>query len=119
MQITSQVAEDILIKHLHSTPMYNDSDTYRYCLDTHYVESFNHALLLHQDKWIVFGETQYKQRIALAVLDSNEHVDRPATSVKEVQDLTKPRQQQPNKNLSKKAEHFQRQNMECLDGQML
>ena len=57
IQITSPVAEALLVKYLHNTPMYKAAERYRYCMDTQYVESFNNALLQYQDKQIVLGKT--------------------------------------------------------------
>lgn len=64
--------------------------------------SFNNALLQYQDKRIAFGEDSYNRRMNLAILDWNEHVDRPATSVQPFEDVTAPRKKQPKARLTKK-----------------
>ena len=78
--ITSPVVEDILVKFLHKTPMYRDAENYRYCMDTHYVEFQQQPSPVPQQAHSIW-ELQYKQRVALAILDWNEHVDRTATSL--------------------------------------
>lgn len=65
-------------------PVYKDAEKYRYCMDTHYVESFNNALLQYGDKNICFGLDAYKIRINLAALDWNENVNRPQTSERQI-----------------------------------
>ena len=49
-------------------------------MDTYYVESFNNVLLQYHDKRINFSREVYQLRTNLAVLDWNEHVNRPTTS---------------------------------------
>ncbi len=58
--ITSEVAVASLRTYLQKTAIYKDAESYRYCMDTHYVESFNNALLQYHDKRIVFGDLTYK-----------------------------------------------------------
>ena len=87
-------------------PVYKDADSYRFCIDTHYVESFNNALLQYHDKHIVFGLQNYQLRIHLAILDWNEHVDRDATSEKYEEDPTRPRRKADTKVLCTKTYEF-------------
>jgi hypothetical protein len=49
-------------------------------MDTYYVESFNNVLLQYHDKRIHFSQEVCQLRTNLAVLDWNEHVNRPTTS---------------------------------------
>ena len=71
----------MLLQCLHKNKIYKKDDEYSKSRDTHYVESFNNALLQYHDKRIVFGIETYEIRINLAILDWNEHVDRPITSI--------------------------------------
>lgn len=105
-RITDPVAENMLTHFLHKLPVYKDAEHYKYCMDTHYVESFNNALLQYHDKRIVFGLNNYNLRLNLAILDWNEHVDRQATSEKQEEDSSKPRRQAYVKVLSKKTYNF-------------
>jgi len=92
VQITDPNAEKCLLDFLQKLPAYKQAEQYRFCLDTHYVESFNNAVLQYVDKIISFGQDTYLLRINLGILDWNENVDRPKTSVSTVVDITKPRQ---------------------------
>ena len=51
-------------------------------MSTHYVESFNNVALIYLDKRIHFRNTMYLMRINLAILDWNENVDRPVSSIR-------------------------------------
>ena len=62
--------------------MYKKPELFKFCEDTHWIETFNNALLQYHDKRIVFGRMQYELRINLAILDWNENIDRPTTSLK-------------------------------------
>ena len=104
--ITDTVAEQMFVNFLHKLPVYREPDHYKYCMDTHYVESFNNALLQYHDKRIVFGLRTYKLRLNLAILDWNEHVDRLATSEKTSDEDDNSRRQATVKVLSKKTYHF-------------
>jgi hypothetical protein len=46
------------------------------------MESFNNVALVYIDKRIHFKNTMYLIRIGLAILDWNENIDRPTTSVR-------------------------------------
>ncbi len=94
-QLTDPVAVDMLQKFLHKMHIYRNAEDYVNCKDTHYVESFNNALLQYHDKRICFGLRVYTMRINLAVIDWNEHVDRPHTSERRIVDAANPRRQQP------------------------
>ena len=61
--------------------MYKNPHKYTTCMSTYYVESFNNAVLVYIDKRIHFRNLMYLIRMGLTILDWNEHVDRPATSV--------------------------------------
>ena len=87
------VAITILTKFIKSMGIYKFAEQYRFCSDTHYVESFNNFLLQYHDKRIVFGESTYLLRINLAILDWNENIDRPKTSTRYRKDTKNPRRQ--------------------------
>jgi hypothetical protein len=80
----SDRAVDILTNCLKGLPVYKEADKYKYCMDTHYAESFNNALLQFVDKRISFGFPTYKLRIDLALLDWNENINRDSTSERTV-----------------------------------
>ena len=82
--IKDEKAISILTDFIKSIPVYKDAEKYKYCLDTHYVESFNNALLQYQDIRICFGLNSYKMRINFAILDWNENINRSKTSEREV-----------------------------------
>jgi hypothetical protein len=64
-------------------PAYKDAEKYRFCMDTHYVVSFNNALLQYVDTIICFGIYSYRMRINFAVLDWNKNTNRPKASDRE------------------------------------
>ena len=86
--------------------VYKNAEDYKYCSDTHYVESFNNFLLQYHDKRIVFGQDTYNLRTNLSILDWNENVDRKCTSSRVCYDLTNPRRQTELVNRSKKTTEF-------------
>ena len=75
-------------------------------MDTHYVESFNNALLQYVDKRIVFGKEVYVTRINLAILDWNEHIDRGCTSQRLIVDAKNPRRSSLKPVLKAKTNNF-------------
>jgi hypothetical protein len=91
--ITSEAAKVSLLECLHKHKIYKKAEEYCKCRDTHYVESFNNALLQYHDKRIVFGPETYKLRMDLAIIDWNEHVDRPLTSRRYLTEISAPRRQ--------------------------
>jgi hypothetical protein len=105
-KITDSNAEQLLRRHLHSLPVYKAAESYCRCKDTHYVESFNNALLQYHDKRVCFSSGAYNMRIHLAVMDWNENVDRPSTSVQHIDDVTAPRRQQGKPVLKRKTYNF-------------
>ena len=54
----------------------------------------------------MFGRRQYELRINLAILDWNENIDRPTTSLKTVIDHRNPRRNVPRRILTKKLNHL-------------
>lgn len=80
--ITTPAAEVLLEKSLKMLPPYRKPEDYVHCKDTHYVESFNNSLLQYHDKRIAFGKKAYHLRTDLSILDWNEHVGRPVTSLR-------------------------------------
>lgn len=105
-QLTDPVAVHLLTNFLQKTVIYRNAESYRFCSDTHYVESFNNALLQYHDKRICFADEAYKLRTLLAILDWNEHINRPSTSVKTLQDVAHPRRKVPHRVLVKKTNQF-------------
>ena len=75
-RITDPVAEQLLVRSIKKLALYKRPHDYIHCLSTHYVESFNNMLLIHQDKRIVFGDKEYRRRTMMAVMEWNENVDR-------------------------------------------
>ncbi|XP_066295859.1 uncharacterized protein [Branchiostoma lanceolatum] len=106
--ITNPDAEKKLRDFLHKTVVYKKAENYIHAKDTHYVESFNNAMLVYHDKRICFGRTNYLLRVNLAILDWNDHVDREYTSVWFVENAANPRKQQPKKQLVRKAYKFRK-----------
>ncbi|XP_078617371.1 uncharacterized protein LOC144885371 [Branchiostoma floridae x Branchiostoma japonicum] len=78
--IRNEGAIELLTKFIQKHTVYKWPCDYVLCKDTLYVESFNNACLQYLDKRIFFGTLNYGLRMNLAILDWNEHVDRPATS---------------------------------------
>ena len=90
--ITCPEAEEILTNHIKGLKAYKNAEEYSNCKDTHYVESFNNALLQYQDKRIgTFSYDSYRMRTDLSILDWNEHVNRPFTSTRNVSCPKNPR----------------------------
>ena len=52
-EIKDSAAEKILREFLQKLPVYRQAEVYALCKDTHYVVSFNNALLQYLDKRIV------------------------------------------------------------------
>ena len=52
--INNKKAEDALKAFVTSTNIYKQAESYRFCADTHYVESYNNARLQYHDKHICF-----------------------------------------------------------------
>ena len=84
---------EMLLGKLMNTQVYKSPLDYIYCMDSYYLESFNNAILQYHDKRINFSKQVYTLRTNLAILDWNEHVNRPSTSSKTVQDAKNPRRQ--------------------------
>lgn len=93
--ITDPAAIELLSKFLHSLPQYTKPELYTACQNTHYVESFNNALLQYQDKRVAFGYKSYRMRTDLTILDWNENVDRTRTSEKTNLNAAHPRRRAP------------------------
>lgn len=96
-------AEMLLGCALMNTNVYKSPMDYVYCMDSYYVESFNNAILQYHDKRINFSKPVYIFRTNLAILDWNEHVNRPFTSTKNIQDAKNPRRQLEIKVLQRKC----------------
>ncbi len=108
-KITDPKAEKLLTDFIKGMSIYKEAHMYAYCNDTHYVESYNNALLQYHDKRICFGKENYLLRTNLAILDWNEHVDRPHTSVREVTDARNPRRKKGLPVHSKKTNNFKQE----------
>ena len=85
------VAVNLLGKFIKSLTVYKKAENYVLGCDTYYVESFNNKCLIYLDKRIHYGDLMYELCSALVVLDWNEHVDRPYTSVHKSLKANKPR----------------------------
>jgi hypothetical protein len=99
-------AVSILQKFLHSLTVYKNAEDYVMACDTYYVESFNNTCLIYLDKRIHYKNTMYNLRSGLSVLDWNEHVDRPFTSVYRKHDARHPRRQSGKKQYKEKTFKF-------------
>lgn len=62
------------------------------------MKTFKNALFINHDKWIEFGDEEYKWGSNMAVLDWNENVDREYTSISNFEDARRPRSQSSHKN---------------------
>lgn len=67
--------------------VYKSADDYVHGMDTFYVECFNNAVLQYHDKRINFTDETYVFRTNIGILDWNENVNRPVTSVKQPADV--------------------------------
>ena len=99
-------AERILLNAIRGLQIYKNAGDYIYCMDTHYVESFNNASLTYHDKRIAFGHKEYQRRTNMAILDWNHNVDREYTSISYFEDARHPRKHAGHKNLSPKSFSF-------------
>ena len=67
---------------LHGLTVYKYPQDFIYNRDTYFIESLNNATLQYLDKRIHFSsDDSYKMRYNLCILDWNEHVERPFTSI--------------------------------------
>jgi hypothetical protein len=98
----------MLTKFVHSMVRYENAEDYILAYSTYYVESFNNTCLIYQDKRIHYGNTMYILRIQLAILDWNEHVDRPFTSRSQSMQPDHPRNQLGKKAYTRKNYRFVR-----------
>ena len=99
-------AERILRSEIRKLQIYKSQVDYVICVDTHYVESFNNALLIYHDKRIKFVDKKYKRRSQMAVLDWNENVVRDYTSISNYEDDRRPRCRSGHKNFVPKTNKF-------------
>jgi hypothetical protein len=104
--INEDIAETLLRKVIQGLFMYRHPEKYTRCVDTHYVESFNNVVLVYADKRVHYGNTMYALRLNLAILDWNENVDRPASSLKHYQRAKNPRSIAPTRVLRRKTFNF-------------
>lgn len=104
--ITEPKAVELLQKCIHSLQIYKQPHKYMYCIDTHYVESFNNVALIYVDKRVHYHDTMYGLRMGLAVLNWNEHVDRPASSLQMYMRAKNPNQQSCTRVLKPKTNRF-------------
>lgn len=81
-QITDPAAANLLRETIRSLYLYKHPEKYVNCISTHYVESFNNVALIYLDKRIHFQNQMYMLRIGLSILDWNENVDRPTSSIR-------------------------------------
>ncbi|XP_078700628.1 uncharacterized protein LOC144927194 isoform X2 [Branchiostoma floridae x Branchiostoma belcheri] len=106
--LTDQRAVEMLRTFITKQDVYKNAKDYVLCKDTLYVESFNNSCLQYVDKRIFFGDVNYSLRMGLAVLDWNEHVDRPATSRYLRYTVTNPRRNEGQRVLTAKTYRFLR-----------
>ena len=91
--IVNQSAENLLTNAIRSLYIYKHPYKYTHCRDTHYIESYHNTILIHIDKRLHFHSQMYDIKLGIAILDWNEHVDRPATSVRNYIRHDRPRHQ--------------------------
>lgn len=96
--VSNEAAITMLQDFLRSLVVYKHAEDYVKGHDTFYVESFNNVCLIYLDKRIHYGNLMYELRSNLAVLDWNEHVDRPYTSI-----CTTVRSKNPRRQIGKKV----------------
>lgn len=104
--VTDPVAVGLLTTYVHSLVVYKSAEDYVLGKDTYYVESFNNVCLLYLDKRIHYGDHMYELRSNLAVLDWNEHVDRPFTSINRSRNVHHLRQHSGKKVYQRKTYRF-------------
>ena len=104
--IKNSTAVALLEKCIQGLYIYKHPGKYIHSMDTHYVESFNNAVLMYIDKRVHYHNSMYNIRIGLAILDWNENVDRPACSVNVYTTARNQHQRSPTRNLSPKLNAF-------------
>lgn len=72
------------------------------------MKTFKNALLINHDKWIEFGDEEYKWGSNMAVLDWNENVDREYTSISNSEDARRPRSRSSHKHFVPKKKQQQK-----------
>ena len=96
--LSDDAAVTMLQNFLRSLVVYKHAEDYVQGHDSFYVESFNNVCLIYLDKRVHYGNRTYELRSNLAVLDWNEHVDRPYTSIS-----TSARSKNPRRQVGKKV----------------
>ncbi|KAJ7386060.1 Orexin receptor type 2 [Desmophyllum pertusum] len=91
-----------LHKFILDSKVYKLAEDYYLCCDTYWVESFNNVILIYCPKRIHFSDRTFNIRIALAVMDWNENVNREATTISLIQDVHRPTRRTGHKNLYQK-----------------
>ena len=106
--ITDPIAERLLRHALEKTIVYKSAQDYVHCMDTYFVESFNNTMLQYHDKRVgSLGDTLYKFKTQLSVLDWNDHIgSRRATSSRAVTEATNPRRRSEKTLLERKTYQF-------------
>ena len=104
--VTENIAITLLRNAIQGLFMYKNPQKYTNCMDTHYVESFNNAILVYTDKRVHFGKTVYLMRINLAIMDWNENVDREVSSLRNYVRARNPNSQTPTRILKPKTYRF-------------
>ena len=112
--LTDPVAVKMLEDFIHSLVVYKQAQDYVYGHDTYYVESFNNVCLIYLDKRIHYQTTMYELRSNLAVLDWNEHVDRPFTSITKSAMSSKPQRPSGPQSLQEKIVKFCWKHMDII-----
>lgn len=104
--LSDESAVTMLRNFLRSLVVYRKAEDYVLGHDSFYVESFNNVCLIYLDKRIHYGNRMYELRSNLAVLDWNEHVDRPYSSICKTARAKNPRRQVGNKVYRRKTYTF-------------
>ena len=104
--VTDPDAQRLLRQCIQKLIVYKKPEKYKYCMDTHYVESFNNVVLIYVDKRVHLKNLMYKLKLCLAILDWNDHVDRPTSSVRDYKSAQNPRRMAPHRVLKPKTFEF-------------
>ena len=72
--VTDPCAVKLLTDFIHDHTIYKSPVDYLYGRDTGYIESCNNVAFIYLDKRIHYGESSYKTRQGIWVLDVNKHV---------------------------------------------
>ena len=91
-KLTDTVAAEVLTSFMRGLTEYRKAEDYVHWRESFYVDSFNNVCLVYLDKRLHYGDATYELRSNLAVLDWNENVNRPCTSLRQPSSTSLPMQ---------------------------